>query len=129
MKTILIVDDQPEVRDLVEATLQIGNYRIIQAHDGPTAIEIATREQPDLVLLDIMMPSGGMNGFEVCSQLKTSSDIKTPTVILLSARGQTTDIEAGRQAGADDYFVKPFSPLELMQLVDKILTDSPDEQF
>ncbi|RMF31104.1 MAG: response regulator, partial [Chloroflexi bacterium] len=70
MKTILIVDDQMEVRTLVDVTLRIGDYRILQAASGDEALEIARREKPDLILLDVMMPNSSLDGFEVCRRLK-----------------------------------------------------------
>lgn len=121
MKTILIVDDQPEIRDLVATTLRIGPYHIIQAGNGPEAIDVARREQPNLILLDVMMPEGGMDGFEVCRQIKADEKTRHAFVMMLTARGQESDIEQGYTAGANDYFVKPFSPLELMTRVHKVM--------
>jgi two-component system cell cycle response regulator len=74
MKKILIVDDQPEIRDLIATTLRIGPYQIFQAANGPEALEVAQREKPDLILLDVMMQVGGMDGFEVCRRLKADEE-------------------------------------------------------
>ena len=120
MKKILIVDDQPEVRELVSVTLEIGMYEIFAAENGARALDVVRTEQPDLVLLDIMMPDG-LDGIEVCRQIKSSEATQAITVILLTAKGQEADVQAGYDAGADGYFVKPFSPLELIQKVEDVL--------
>ena len=121
MKTILIVDDQMEVRTLVDVTLRIGDYRILQAASGDEALEIARREKPDLVLLDVMMPNSSIDGFEVCRRLKQDPATRETTVVMLTALGQEVDKEKGFAVGADDYFVKPFSPLALMRKVEEVL--------
>jgi two-component system phosphate regulon response regulator PhoB len=120
-KKILIVDDLPEIRDLVAMTLCIGPYHIFQACNGPEAIELAQREKPELILLDVMLPEGGVDGFEVCRRIKSDEETHHCFVMMLTARGQKDDMAAGFAAGANDYLVKPFSPLELMTKVDKIL--------
>lgn len=121
MKKILIVDDQAEVRELVEVTLRIGPYEISQASSGDEALIITRSERPDLVLLDVMMPNSPVDGFEVCRQIKSDPATRNINVVMITARGQEADIEMGRQAGADDYFTKPFSPLQLMNKVEEIL--------
>lgn len=121
MKKILIVDDQPEVRELVEVTLNIGDYEIIQAENGPEALAKARTEKPDLIILDVMMPIGGLDGFEVCETLKKDPATSDIIIVMLTAKGQNFDKEKGRQVGANDYFVKPFSPLELMNKVEEVL--------
>lgn len=120
MKTILIVDDKAEVRELVEVTLRVGDYRILQADNGDQAVEIAQAERPDLMLLDVMMP-GGMDGFEVCERLKSDPATQGITIIMLTAKGQQVDKERGNQVKADGYYTKPFSPLELLQKVEEVL--------
>ena len=120
MKTILIVDDKAEVRELVEVTLRVGDYRILQADNGDQAVEIAQAERPDLMLLDVMMP-GGMDGFEVCERLKSDPATQGITIIMLTAKGQQVDKERGSQVKADGYYTKPFSPLALMQKVEEVL--------
>lgn len=121
MKKILIVDDQSEVRELVEVTLRIGPYEILQASSGDEALTIARSERPDLVLLDVMMPNSSADGFDVCRQIKSDPATRNISVVMITARGQEADLEIGRQAGADDYFTKPFSPLQLMNKVEEIL--------
>jgi two-component system phosphate regulon response regulator PhoB len=121
MKKILIVDDQPEIRELVAVTLRLGTYDLLLAKDGLEALDVARREKPDLILLDVMLLEGGMDGFEVCRRLKADAETRRCCVVMLTARGQEWDKKQGLAAGAYDYFVKPFSPLELLTRVDGIL--------
>jgi len=120
MKKILIVDDQVEIRELVEVTLRVDDYEIFQAESGEKAIEIAKAEKPDLIIMDIMMP-GGMDGLETTRIIKNDPDTKDCIVIMLTAKGQQEDREKGIEAGAVDYFAKPFSPLDLMRKVEEVL--------
>ena len=120
MKKILIVDDRLEVRELVEVTLRVKDYSILQASSGEAALETVKAEKPDLILMDIMMP-GGMDGLEVTRIIKNDPETKDCTVIMLTAKGQQADREKGLEAGADDYFVKPFSPLDLIRKVEEVL--------
>jgi CheY-like chemotaxis protein len=122
-RKILIADDEEPLRLLVRATLEDesgeGRYEIIEAIDGNEALEIARRERPELILLDIQMP--GLSGLEVCKVLKDDPVTSDLMIVMLTARGQQSDRERGFAAGADDYFAKPFSPLELLQLVDRVM--------
>ncbi len=120
MKKILIVDDQMEVRRLVEITLRVEDYQILQAESGEKAIEIVKTEKPDLIIMDIMMP-GGIDGLEATRILKNDPETKDSTIIMLTAKGQEADRKKGFEAGADDYFIKPFSPLELIKKVEEVL--------
>lgn len=120
MKKILIVDDQSAVRRLVEMTLVVEDYRILQAESGEKAIEIAKAEKPELIIMDIMMP-GRIDGLQATRILKNDPDTKDITIIMLTAKGQETDKEKGYEAGADDYFIKPFSPLELIRKVEEVM--------
>lgn len=120
MKKILIVDDQLEVRELVEVTLRSGDYQVLQAEDGKNAIEIAKTEKPDLIIMDIMMP-GETDGVEATRVLKEDPKTKGCPIIMLTAKGQEDDRIEGLQAGADDYFIKPFSPLQLIKKVEEVL--------
>ena len=122
MKKILIVDDQIEVRELVEVTLRVGDYEIHQAESGEEAVEIAKAEKPELIIMDIMM-QGGMDGYEATKIIKNSPDTKNCIVIMLTAKGQEEDRAKGLEAGADSYFVKPFSPLDLINKVEEALGD------
>lgn len=120
MKKILIVDDQMEIRELVEITLQANEYRIFKAQSGEKGIEIARAQKPDLIIMDVMMP-GGIDGFETTRILKNDPETKKCCIIMLTAKGQQADIDQGYAAGADDYFKKPFSPLELINKVEDVL--------
>jgi len=120
VKKILIVDDVEEVRDLVEKTLRRGDRQVFKAENGEKGVEIAVAEAPDLIMMDVMMP-GTLDGLEATRMLKKHPRTRECKVILLTAKGQSMDREKGKDAGADDYIVKPFSPLELMKKVDKIL--------
>jgi CheY-like chemotaxis protein len=119
-KVILIVDDQGELRKLVRMTLEFGDYELHEAENGQRALDLSKVIQPDLVILDVMMP-GDINGYQVCEKLKQEQNKKIPYVLLLTARGQKSDIEVGQRVGADNYLVKPFSPLELIEYVKKAL--------
>jgi len=120
MKKILIVDDQVEVRELVEVTLRIEAYDIFEARSGEEAIAVWRAEKPDLIIMDVMMP-GGMDGLEATRTIKGDPDNHDCRIIMLTAKGQEADREKGFEAGADDYFIKPFSPLELIQKVEEVL--------
>ena len=120
MKKILIVDDQKEIRRLVDITLKVEDYQILQAESGEEAIEIVKAEKPDLIIMDIMMP-GGIDGLEATRILKNDPETRECPVIMLTAKGQQADREKGFEAGADDYFAKPFSPLALIKKVAEIL--------
>ena len=113
MKKILIVDDHADIRRLIRLTLEFERYDIFEAADGKSALALAASSRPDVVLLDVMMP-GDIDGLEVCRRIKADAALGGAKVIMLSARGQASDREAGLQAGADAYLVKPFSPLQLI---------------
>jgi len=117
MKKILIVDDHADIRRLIRLTLEFAEYEIREAQDGEIALRMAQEVAPDLVLLDVMMP-GPIDGLEVCRRLRASAPAGAgPRVIMLSARGRANDREAGLQAGADVYLVKPFSPQQLIDCI------------
>lgn len=123
MKTrILIVDDQGELRQLVRMTLEYADYELHEAENGVRALELMPSVCPTLVVLDVMMP-GGMDGLKVCEIIKAKPETRNTQVLILSARGQLADLDAGRRAGADGYLVKPFSPLELIEKVERLLAN------
>ena len=119
MKKILIVDDRPEVVELVRVTLEGEDYEIVDASDGKEALKKVRLEKPDLVLLDVVMPK--MNGFEVCRKLKKDPQTKEIPIIMLTAKAQKVDKEKGREVGASDYITKPFSPSALLTKIEKLL--------
>jgi two-component system, OmpR family, phosphate regulon response regulator PhoB len=120
MKKILIVDDEPGIRKLVKSTLKSKDYQILQAENGQKAVDIAREENPDLILMDIMMP-GDLDGLDVTRILKGDPKTSHSTIIILSARIQEEDLVQGMQAGADEYFTKPFSPLALVKKAEEVL--------
>jgi two-component system KDP operon response regulator KdpE len=122
---ILVVDDQPRVVRLVREVLQAVDYQVIAASDGESAIETVALEQPDLVLLDILLPQGP-DGYEVCRRIREFSDVP---VIMLTAKAQESDMLRGFDVGADDYLTKPFSAKELIARVKAVLRRSmrPEE--
>ncbi len=119
MKKILIVDDEEYIRELVAATLSGSPYELLMAKDGEEALEIARKERPDLILLDIEMPK--KDGYEVCRALKGDPETSDITIIILTAHAQKEDIRKGYKAGADEYFIKPFSPTALLRKVEEAL--------
>lgn len=118
-RKVLIVDDDRSLRLLVRATLGDEEYEILEAATGKEALEIARRELPELLLLDIMMPT--IDGLTVCEQLKSDPATTNINVVMLTAVRRPEDIERSKAVGADEYFTKPFSPLELLQLVERIM--------
>ena len=116
MKKVLIVEDQPDIRRLIRMTLELEDCEIHEAPDAECGWELARELQPDVVLLDVMMP-GPLNGLDLCHAIKTDGRLARSRVIILSARGSQSDIAAGKYAGADAYLVKPFSPMQVLDLV------------
>ncbi len=112
MQKILIVDDEKEIRDLIEIYLKSEGYETLKAADGEEALNILNKEEPDLIILDIMMPK--MNGIDAC--LKIREERQMP-IIMLSAKSEDVDKILGLNMGADDYLTKPFNPLELVARV------------
>jgi len=113
---ILIVDDEPPIVDMLAYNLQRANYEVIIARDGQEALDIAMQEQPDLIILDLMLPR--LDGLEVCRALRKERDVP---IIMLTARDGEVDRVVGLELGADDYVVKPFSVRELMARVKSVL--------
>jgi DNA-binding response OmpR family regulator len=116
MTTVLVVDDEPNLVQLVQGYLAREGYHVLTAADGPTALELARAQRPDLVVLDVMLP--GIDGIEVCRRLRQFSDAY---VLMLTARAEEIDKIVGLSVGADDYLTKPFSPRELVARVKAML--------
>jgi two-component system, OmpR family, phosphate regulon response regulator PhoB len=116
MTTVLVVDDEPTIREIVVGYLKRDGYRTLEAADGNRARELLETESLDLVVLDLMLP--GVDGLELCRRIRTSSQIP---VIMLTARGEESDRIVGLELGADDYVTKPFSPRELAARVRSVL--------
>ena len=122
--TILIADDNKDILDLVHVGLSEGDYEVLLASDGVTALATAREQKPTLVLLDVGMP--GLDGFEVTSALKKDPATKDIIVVLFTARNEASDIERGYEAGADDYIVKPFTLKTLQSRVLSALERAPN---
>lgn len=122
MQKILVVEDELDIADLIGFNLQRNGYQVLKAHDGISGTEIALRERPALIVLDIMLP--GRDGFAVFRELRRDPRTVNTPVIMLTARAQTEDRIQGLEVGADDYLTKPFSPKELMLRVQAILKRS-----
>ena len=110
-KTVLVVDDEQDILDLVRFRLEHDGYRVLTASDGQTGLTLAQQEHPDLCILDVMMPK--LSGLEVLARLRADPATAATRVILLTARGQDADVDRGFELGAQDYVTKPFSPKEL----------------
>lgn len=121
MKKILIVDDDLYARMIVRLILDSDKYYMIEATDGMEALQRAVSEQPNLIVLDVMMPN--MDGFTVCQQIKSHPDLAQIKIIMLTVRSDAEDRARGQAVGADDYLVKPFSPAVLREAVDRLLPD------
>jgi two-component system phosphate regulon response regulator PhoB len=115
MQKILIVEDDDDIRELIAFNLEMSGYEIIKCDNGEDAIKIAVKENPDLFLLDVMLP--GIDGFEVCRKIKKNQNLKETPVIMLTARTEDDDIITGLETGADDYITKPFRPKILLARV------------
>ena len=115
MTRILAVDDEPHILKLVSFSLSAKGFDVLEASDGLSAVEIAEREQPDLILLDVMMPV--LDGYEACRRLKANPATEHIPVVMLSAKSQKAEQEVGLEAGAMDYICKPFTPKDLVEQV------------
>jgi CheY-like chemotaxis protein len=124
--TLLIVDDEKHIVELVALSLVPEKFRIIKAYTGLDALDLVYKENPDLIVLDLMMP--GINGFEVCKKIKENPLLKKIPIIMLSAKGEIDDKLQGLKIGADDYMTKPFDPMELEARVERILRSSVQNQ-
>lgn len=119
-KKILVVDDEVHIVQIVKFNLEKrGGYEILVGKNGEEGLELARTEKPDLILSDVMMPK--MSGFKFCEEVKKDENIKHIPFIILTAKGQESDVKSGQSAGADDYITKPFSPKALLAKVTEIL--------
>jgi DNA-binding response OmpR family regulator len=120
MKRVLIVEDQADIRELIRLTLELDDFEIQERVNGDEGLLAVASFKPDLVLLDVMMP-GSLDGFQVCQRIKQSATSKRTKVVILTARTQDADQQAGKQAGADGFLTKPFSPRQLLEVVQRQL--------
>lgn len=113
--TVLVVEDEPAQREVLGYNLEAEGFRVTRAENGEEALLLVDEEQPDIIVLDWMLPN--VSGIEVCRQLKTRSDTRHVPIIMLSARSEEVDRVRGLETGADDYVIKPYSVVELMARV------------
>ncbi|MEO8599002.1 MAG: response regulator [bacterium] len=118
---ILIADDEPNIVISLEFLMQQSGYEVATARDGEDAMQKITSFQPDLLLLDIMLPK--LNGFEVCQRIRENSDLNRIKIIMLSAKGREIEVSKGIALGADAYVTKPFSTKDLIAQVQSLLVD------
>lgn len=124
MTRILIVEDHPALRALIRLTLRRTSYELYEAASGEEALRFAHELIPDLIILDVMMP-GHLDGLQVCRAVKSNEQLGHCKVLLVSARGQHSDLLEGERVGADGYLVKPFSPRRLLGAVHERLAGTP----
>lgn len=115
MPKVLAVDDDPVIQRLLEVNLEMEGYDVVLAGDGEEALAMARKHQPDVILLDVMMPK--KDGWTVCAELREDPDLADVPVVFLSARAQDSDLERGVGLGANAYLTKPFDPIDLLDLV------------
>lgn len=120
MAKILIAEDERDIRDLITFTLHFAGHEVIAVINGEEAVEEANKHLPDLILMDVRMPR--MTGYEACKIMKNDEATSGIPVVFLSAKGQESEVQAGLDAGADEYILKPFSPDELTERVKLILS-------
>jgi two-component system alkaline phosphatase synthesis response regulator PhoP len=118
-ETILIIEDEKDIVKMLEYNLKKEGFKTLSAYDGEYALDLAVRKNPDLVILDLMLP--GIDGLEVCKELKSNVKTASVPVIILTAKAQESDKIVGLELGADDYMTKPFSPRELVARIKAVL--------
>ena len=119
MKKVLIVDDDPFIRKLIATTLEdVAGFELLQASDGAEAVDMAEREQPEIVFLDVDMPR--LDGIEACARIRAQQATANATIVMLTATSRGDNERRAEAAGADLFLTKPFSPLDLLRLVDQI---------
>jgi len=117
--TVLVVEDDPTILQLLEVNFEMEGFTVVRAEDGLLGLEAARSKRPDVIVSDVMMPN--MSGLEMVSELKNDPETAGIPVILLSAKAQGSDVRQGIEAGADDYVTKPFEPLDLIDRVNSLL--------
>lgn len=117
---LLIVEDQADIRRLIRWSLEDSGFQIEEAANGTTGLELAKKHKPELMLLDVMMP-GGLDGIEVCKAVKADPTLTHTIIIMLTAKASSKDHEQARDAGADSFLPKPFSPARLLELIEALM--------
>jgi DNA-binding response OmpR family regulator len=126
-RKILVVDDDPTMVKLINVNLKLNNYSVVEATSGEQALDVLSDEPLDLVVLDIMMP--GVDGWEVLQRIRSNSETEEMPVILVTAKTQDSDVIRGWELGADEYVIKPFNPLLLVEVIKMVLDRSYDERL
>jgi DNA-binding response OmpR family regulator len=125
MAKILIAEDEKDIRELIVFSLTFAGFEVVPAVDGQDAVEKAQEFMPDLIMMDVRMPK--MTGYEACAKMKTIDKVKDIPVVILSAKGQESEIQTGLNVGAYEYILKPFAPDELIQRVKDIISSLPQK--
>ena len=120
-KRVLVVDDHPQVVELIKMRLESAGYEVLPAYDGYEGLVKARQQQPDLIILDVMLPK--MNGYKVSRLLKFDRRYRHIPIVMLTSRAKQSDAEIGYRTGADEYLFKPYDPKELLALVRKYTAD------
>lgn len=123
---VLIVEDEVEIAELMQFHCERDGLRATIVHSGKLALDVIKRQKPDLVILDLMLPE--LDGLEICRRMKRAEDLRRIPILMVSAKGEETDVVAGIELGAEDYVTKPFSPKVLMARVRNILRRREDEE-
>ena len=116
---ILVVEDEPDILEVIECNLARDGFRVVTARDGEAGLKLARAELPDAVVLDLMLP--GIDGLEICRRLRADDVTRSMPIVMVTAKGEEADIVVGLGIGADDYLTKPFSPRELVARVRAVL--------
>jgi DNA-binding response OmpR family regulator len=126
MSTILVAEDERDIRELISFSLKYSGFEVEEAINGIEAVEKACKLRPDLIILDVRMPK--KTGYEVCQELKEADETKDIPIVFLSAKGQEAEIKQGKELGAVDYILKPFAPEELSNRITEILKETTQAQ-
>ena len=119
MSKILVTEDERDIRELVAFTLRFAGYEVVTAENGEEVVLMAAQEKPDMILMDVRMPK--LTGYEACARIKANPELADIPVVFLSAKGQEAEIRTGLDAGASEYLLKPFGPLELVERVKELM--------
>ncbi|MEE8360403.1 MAG: response regulator [Candidatus Omnitrophota bacterium] len=120
-KRILLIDDEDAFLDMVKMRLEANDYEVITANDGEAGLELARKERPDLIILDLMLPK--MDGYRVCALLKKDTRYSSIPILMFTAKAQQEDMKIGEEAGANGYITKPFEPKTLLGKIHEFLKE------
>ena len=127
MYKILVAEDDRDIRELIVLSLNFSGYETIAAVDGQQAVDLAVETQPDLIMLDVRMPR--LTGYEALEQIKKRPEFKDVPVVILSAKGQESEIQCGLDLGASQYILKPFAPDELIKKIGQIMAETQETEI